>query len=156
MKIGSLLNESPLDSPATSSDPPSGEPIMHYNIAPPPISGRIQKQQPLNVLPPFTTLVNMPQLTATMVSTPKGVTSLRSNHQYHSLQTANGYLEVASYQTYTSSKDHYQHQPDPLMRFAEVAIESATLGGRQNLEDVAAAEVLTSQRRNMGSFIDIE
>jgi hypothetical protein len=42
------------------------------------------------------------------------------------------------------------------MRFAEVAIESATLGGRQNLEDVAAAEVLTSQRRNMGSFIDIE
>jgi hypothetical protein len=35
------------------------------------------------------------------------------------------------------------------MRFADVAMESATLGGRKNLEEVAAAEVLTGQK---GSF----
>ncbi|KAF8538527.1 hypothetical protein BDD12DRAFT_885028 [Trichophaea hybrida] len=173
----SPLETSITQQPNSSMSWIGGKPIMHHDIAPPPISGRTQQQQPLNVLPPFTTLVNMPQPTATMVSIPEGVTSPPSNHQHHSPQTDNGYLGAASYQTqYARSKNHYQHQQlhtqshisytsqgqsissggnaDSLMRFAAVAMESATLGGRHNLEEVAAAEVLTGQRGSMGSSID--
>jgi len=157
------------------------KPTIHDDIVPPPISGRTQQQQqPLSlprVLPPFTTFVNMPQPTTMIVPIAEGATSPQSNHQHHSPQTDNGYFGVTSHATqYIRAKDHYQRQQlhtqshvsytsqdrptssagnaDPLMRFAAVAMESATLGGRQNLEEVAAAEVLTGQRGNMGSSID--
>jgi hypothetical protein len=41
------------------------------------------------------------------------------------------------------------------MRFADVAMESATLGGRRNLEEVAAAEVLTGKKGSFALVNDI-
>jgi hypothetical protein len=116
--------------------------------------------QPL--LPPFTSLVGIRQAT---MSPGEGSISPRSTHRHHSPK--GGYFPTSYPPQYAlvrtlcqqPSDSTYAQQSrsaggDPLMRFADVAMESTTIGGRRNLEEVAAAEVLTRRRNSFTGIID--
>jgi hypothetical protein len=115
------------------------------------------------LLPPFNALVNMQQHST--VSTETAMSPRTSQEELSPLaSTQVRYLPSVPYQVqYTLSQSFYQvpqHEPqssvryathgqeadsDPLMRFADVAMESATVGGRRILERVAAAEALKAR-----------
>lgn len=116
------------------------------------------------LLPPLTALVTMQQNST--ASTETAMSPRTSQEELSPLaSTQVRYLPSVSYQVqYPPSQSFYQvpqHQlqsparyathgqeadSDPLMRFADVAMESATAGGRRTLERVAAAEALKARR----------
>lgn len=139
--------------------------IMHSNTGST-FPGREQHQQQKQVsnlspqfLPPFTDFVsNMQQPTSTVgVATESAVSPRPSHRQQHLSNHQAGY---SSYPAQYQQKSYYQQKylppavndgsTDNLMRFADVAcMESATLGGRRCLDDVAAAEVLSGRQGSM-------
>ncbi|KAA8913535.1 hypothetical protein FN846DRAFT_886589 [Sphaerosporella brunnea] len=127
-----------------------------------------RSQQPS--LPPFTSLVGLQQAA---VGSIEGPVSPRSTHQHLSPQ--GGYFpaayppQYAPVRTYSqSTSTHHYIQPgqsvvvgvsaatDALMRFADVAMESATIGGRRNLEEVAAAEMLSGRRSSFAGVLGVD
>lgn len=117
------------------------------------------------VLPPFTSFVRMQYQIPDPVVGDGGLSphSTRQNHITLVSDLAR-YFHISPYDVlYNQSQSGYQRQnhgasspqtksrlgttgTDPLMRFADVAMECSTVRGRRNLDEFAAAEVLTIPR----------